>query len=730
MRTFKLSAIASLLLISYAQAETLQSENLQQIEVAEASNDSVTEKSKSLTTSAMSTTTGLQLSPKETPQSVSVITKAQLDNQGITNIADALKTTTGINVVKEGGTYRFQSRGFYIDQIEENGISSTVRGSAANPYTQPQSSTDLAVYDHIEVVRGATGLTQVNGQPGGTINMVFKKPTAETQIQGDITLDRFGKIRNVTDISGSLNESKSVRGRLVTALERDPTFRDTFNSLGLIYGTVEADVGEYSRLTLGLLHQRQRTTPDPAGLVMGTDGSDLGLARDSKLFADWNRDLRTKTQLFTEFEHYLNNKWKWTTKLAYIKYHSEEKFATLARRNSGDASDTTRIGIISQYDREGYELAGKMNLAGTYSLFGWEHDAFITYAYSKEHSNMSQINAKRNANATFNVYNFNGTGLNPDWNDISWKSTADTLFVTHSVYGGSRFNLWERLHLLIAGNFSYFKSHYVEPGYNYLDNKAYLEDTLTYEKKFTPYYGLTFDLNENNALYASYTSIFKPSYGRKDKDGKQVDPKVGRNLELGWKGSWYNDALNASFALFQIDEKNRPISITKAMDPTAERNYTATIGRVRSRGWEVELAGKLTDNWQISTGYTYNYSQYMTNESTRLPAGTNYSRHTPKHMFRLYTSYRLPFDEGKWTISTGISAQSETASSNNQIRQGGFTLWNANLQYDLNKNITLHLIGTNLTNKRYYQNSRVRNNLAGNYYGEPLNIAFKLDWRF
>ena len=120
----------------------------------------------------MKTTTGLALSPKETPQSVSVITKTQLNNRGISSLKDALKITTGVNVLRESGRYRFQSRGFYVDQIEEDGIATTVAGSSGNPYRDAQSLYDMAIYDHVEVVRGATGLTQMNGELGGTVNAV------------------------------------------------------------------------------------------------------------------------------------------------------------------------------------------------------------------------------------------------------------------------------------------------------------------------------------------------------------------------------------------------------------------------------------------------------------------------------------------------------------------------------------------------------------------------------
>ena len=156
-----------------------QTAELQTVNVTGKNRSTRTENRDSYTTSAMRTTTGLALSPKETPQSVSVITKTQINEQGITNLVDSLKTTTGVNVIRDAGIPRFQSRGFYIDQIEEDGISSTVPGAINNPMYDAQSMNDIAVYDHIEVVRGATGLTQANGEPGGTVNAVRKRPTGE-----------------------------------------------------------------------------------------------------------------------------------------------------------------------------------------------------------------------------------------------------------------------------------------------------------------------------------------------------------------------------------------------------------------------------------------------------------------------------------------------------------------------------------------------------------------------
>ena len=150
---------------------------------------------------------------------------------------------------------------------------------------------------------------------------------------------------------------------------------------------------------------------------------------------------------------------------------------------------------------------------------------------------------------------------------------------------------------------------------------------------------------------------------------------------------------------------------------------------MRSHGWEAEISGDITDNWKISAGYTFNTSRYRFSESNSAPAGLNFSTHTPKHMFRLYTSYKLPFADRKWTVGGGLTSQSRTLSSGS-IAQGGYTLWNADVSYKPNDHLDMALIVNNLTNKRYYQNKIGRNAVSGNYYGEPRNISFKLNWKF
>lgn len=292
---------------------------------------------------------------------------------------------------------------------------------------------------------------------------------------------------------------------------------------------------------------------------------------------------------------------------------------------------------------------------------------------------------------------------------------------------GTRFNPSDSLHLLLGTRWTSWKSRGMED-YGWwngrIDNDPTFYSTVK-RSRFVPYAGLTWDFHPNHSLYASYTSIFDPN-SAKDRNGNVLDPVLGHNYEIGWKSSWHDGRLNTALSLFQIDQKNRSISV---LDPVTNRRYNEPVGHVRSRGLDAEVSGSLTDNWKLFAGYTYNRSKFVLGADTgSFTTGRNFSEHTPAHMFRLYTSYRLPGSASKWTVGGGISAQSRT-NSLWHIRQGGYALFNANVQYAINDRMKLSLIGTNLTDRRVYENNRVRTAGVNNFYIEPRNVMLKFSWQ-
>ncbi|MBF7685090.1 TonB-dependent siderophore receptor [Acinetobacter sp. B10A] len=681
--------------------------------------------------SSMKTATGLELTRKETPQSVSVITRAQIQDQGLTTVTDAMKQTTGINVIRDGGRFRYQSRGFYIDQIEEDGLSTNMPGAGSNPYRTSSNFTDLDIYDHIEVVRGATGLTQAYSEPGGTLNAVRKHPTKDFQMHGYLQAGRWNNFRSMFDVSGPLNQDRTIRGRFVAISEDKDSFKNTISKDNqTFYGVLDIDLTPATLVRLGVLYQKSSEGIDNFGIPMAFGGVDSGLPASKYLGADWSQRDLEKYNVFADVKHQFNDHWSLSTQINATWSHSLEHIGALAQLGTSyigltSSNQNLAMNNYQYYDNSSDELSAKVSLNGQYNLFNATHDLFanLTYVSTYEKSEWRRIlNSK-----SYNVTTFDPTTIAaPNWNGALNLNWLYTNYITQaSATLGTRVNLLQNIHLILAGRYTQTvnngSTYYAITGGQF--DGEYARNREIKKNKFIPYIGLTYDLTDNTSVYASHTEIFKPQSSR-SLSGKPLDPVIGKNDEIGIKSELFDGRLNASLALFQIEQQNRPIAATYN-----NISFAVPEGKVRSRGIDVELSGKITDDLALFAGYTYNKSKYLQTESLTYLSGTNFSKHTPEHMFKIHSQYQLPGSLEKWSAGIGAIAQTST-SSLYSIYQGGYTVWNANIRYSYSPNLSFNLIGDNITNKRYYENNRVRINGGNNFLASPTNVLFRVDWKY
>ena len=712
---------------AFADVDTVQEGGLADVTVTANRRSLRSDSSNSYTVSAMRSTTGLVLSPKEIPQSVSVITKKQLEDQGVTSLEGALQNATGVNVFKSGGRTHFMSRGYFIEQLEEDGIATQIGSPGGfglgGPSGDPTSVTDIAMYDRIEVVRGAAGLTQANNEPGGTVNAVRKKPTSKRQLSADLTVNTWGRVGGTFDASGALSPEHGLRGRFVGSVGSNKTFQDQSGGRDiLLYGVMDKDIGDNSKLTWGASYLNQTKTPDPDGLPMRADGKEW--KRSRYLGADWNEARLKKHNLFAEFEHYFNDNWKLSSKLDWRKSDSLKEYYTLGGTDNGIGADGLgKTYSFDRYDTDSRQFTFQNNLTGRIFAFGQSHDLFFMHSYSREKMNTG--NRWFDDNSTYTADAFNGSEkAKPDWDADTAKSRGGNgSYRTHAFGLGARINPTDKLHVIVGGRYTNWHRNL------YWDRNLKDSSEGTYyalkRNRFIPYAGITYDITPKQSVYAAYTSIFKQTMNR-DQNDNLLPPIMGRNYEIGWKGEWNEGRLNTSVALYRTDKDNNNQRVNAR--PHA---YWVPLDQ-SSRGLDAEISGSLTDRWQVYAGYTFNRSTNRNSIAGNIASrqqGYNFSSHTPKHMFRLYTSYVLPVDEGRWTVGLGVKSGSKTANSSGTLKQGGYTVWNTNVQYRPSKNLQLGLALNNLTDKRYYENQYSRSANSGNFYGEPRNAVFSLKWK-
>ncbi len=217
---------------------------------------------------------------------------------------------------------------------------------------------------------------------------------------------------------------------------------------------------------------------------------------------------------------------------------------------------------------------------------------------------------------------------------------------------------------------------------------------------------MIYDLDEHHSVYASYTDIFTPQ-SEKDLSGKVLEPIVGENYEVGIKGEYFNGALNASLAVFQIDQKNRATTAATQAGCPVLTCYGAA-GLVRSQGIDLELQGALTENWQVGGGFTYTRAHFIKDSN---PANDNqrFDPDTPERLFKLTTSYRFQGPLEKLRIGGNVYWQSRmynnialTNGSYYRLEQGSYAVADVMAGYQVSKHLDLQVNANNLFDRTYY----------------------------
>lgn len=579
----------------------------------------------------------------------------------------------------------------------------------------------MALYDRVEVLRGASGLTQGTGEPGGTVNLVRKAPTRDFQASAGLSAGSWDKYRNEIDVSGALNDEGSLRGRVVTVYQDSKSFVDHVASdRQVLFGTLAYDFSLDTTLTTGYTWQKSNIVPNLYGVPMSTDYSSLSLSRSTYLGASSNSMTFEKNNLFAELEHRFDDDWALSGSLNYTDTHGDGQFiGTFGNGVAGvGPAGTARLNNYIHRDNEGDQYAANLNLTGKFSLLERTHEVVVGADYQKEHYD-NRVGTLSNTSLV-NVYTFDPSGVAEA--EVPYRNRYRYYNYQRAMYAATRFNLSDELKLILGSRYSslYFNSRFKNLTTGNETRSPYSEDG-----KLTPYGGLVWNFTDDLSWYASYTSIFKPQ-NVVNETNSPLKPIVGANYETGIKGSYFGGDLNLSAAVFRIIQENRAVDNG---NPSCVDNCNEAAGKVRSQGWETEASGALSDRWQLYAGYTFTRSEYLDDVSSAIKAGDPYSEWFPKHMLRMYSDYRLDTPGDRWSIGGGMTTQSSTDTTRDMY-QGGYTLFNANVAYRVDRHTTLSMVGNNLTDKTYFIPVSNRHRGGNNFYGDPRNAMLTVKWTY
>ncbi len=681
---------------------------------------SVTENSGSYTTGPMKTATKMALTQRETPQSVTVITRQRMDDQGMSSLNDAVKNTPGLTVQKWGPERTtFMSRGFQVDNLMYDGLPTTI-----SRYTPDvTSSVDLAIYDRVEIVRGATGLMQGAGNPSAAINLVRKRPTKETQASITGLAGSWDNYRSELDLSGSLNEQGTLRGRTVMAYQTKNSFQDVVDAERILFYAIgEADLNDSTTLTLGVSNQKDNNTNDWGGIPTAADGSDLHLSRSTFLGNKWAYWNQKNTSAFAELEHRFDNDWK--LRMAATKVWADLDF--LGSYNSYVPTGLNQYTGDYRYKttQDTYDVFAD----GPFSLLGRTHELVVGASSREEHFNGHGGSGGAVPSATnVDPYNWSHSTV-PKPNYDMYRFHQKTNSSSDSVYVTTRLNIADPLKVILGSRLDWYD-------YDVKTLSSKTQSGYSLNKELTKYAGVIYDLNANHSVYVSYTDIFKPQ-SELDASNKVLDPIKGKNYEIGLKGEYFDGALNASAAVFRIDQENRSYQINSSLCSAGMRACYDAAGEVRSEGIELEINGAITPDWQLAAGYTYAAAEY-TKDKDPNKKGTLFDSKIPRHLFKLATSYQLPGQLNRWRVGGSLYRQNAIYSEGThwrdnrsyRIEQEAYTLVDLMVAYKPMDNLQARVNLNNVFDKKYYQSIDLLEDRA-NIYGDPRNLALTVKYDF
>ena len=671
--------------------------------------------------------TRLPLAPYEQIQSISIISEKLIAQQGNLTIADATKNVPGVYAFATYGNKResMSSRGFRGIPILKNGVRvhSDFRGSGI--------LTDMQGVDNIQVLKGAAAITQGVatdlGSPGGVINIVTKTPKYYYGGNASVRAGSYGQARTTFDVFGPLTQAENIAFRINGALERSDSYRSGVSSDRFYFNPSLAwKVDDKSTLILEMDYFDDSRTPDLGTVNLAENDVNAIYDLSHKQFLGYanDRSLTTNATYSARFNRELTD--KLSLKAAFYKSDLDlnDKGATL-----GDAIKNPGGESVYNQRKRGYNISDRKdsNSVLQFDLVGDDiktgsisHTFQVGFDYRT--SNYNTSTQKISTIDTIDVFTRNGGDL-PDNLKLGAASLAGAKsraigFVAQDVI---TFNAWLKTFL----------------GIRYSKTQTASATETTQSDAFNPLAGVILTPFKHINVFASYTNSSYPrTASRLDINGNALGNERYDQFETGIKTNWLDSRLRFNLTFFKIN--NKDINLPVYDENWIDTGYFKKGGNDERKGIEVELSGRILDNLEVITGYSYIDAQYK--EHTSYVYGSA-PLNTPKHTFNAYVNYSFKEQLEGLSIGSGIYYTGERPindwSSGAVTHEGivpnqkpfyvaSYMQTNAQVAYQLNQHWSFRFLLNNVFNEIGYNAYRT------SYINQtdPRNFAGVLTYNF
>ena len=643
----------------------------------------------------------------DVPQSLSIVTSEQIQEQAFQNLGDVLRYTPGLSISQGEG---------HRDAIIIRGIQTTADFFVDGVRDDVQYYRPLYNVEQVEILRGSNALLFGRGGGGGVINRVQKRAVVGEQFNTlNASVDSFGAYSGIVDTNFSTGDRSALRiNAFYQGLDNHRDFYD--GNTVAINPTFTFELAPATTATLSYEYIDDDRVVDrgvPSRNV--EDGPDVPLSGyEDTFFGSPDANLTTleaniiRARIDHEFSDIIRGNFTAQyadyDKLYQNLYPSEEVLVT-----NGVIPEVELDGYLDTTDRQ--NLIFQANLIAEFETGRIGH----TLLFGAEFGDQQTANARQD-----NVFAANGDDqlfipfsdpLNiPEFaysNPVRDRE-SDVQFT--SVYLQDQVDLTEQLKVVVGFRLDEFDIDVLDV-IEQNDGDAVNGDFQRGDSEVTPRYGLIYKPAENMSVYASYSETFLPRSGDQfltlNLDSESTRPQFFENREIGFKWD-FSSNLSFSAAAFELDRESYT-----SVDPE-DPDQLIVIEGSETRGFELELVGDVTENWSISAGYA-NLDGVVVRVDGSGPNG-NVTRQTPDNMLSLWNYFRV---NETLAFSVGATYQdSFFVREDNSVEVPSFTRVDAAAFYRLSDNVQLQLNVENLLDETYYPDAHANDNITT---GEPLN---------
>jgi len=644
-----------------------------------------------------SAVTGLDMSLRETPQSVSLVGQERIKDFALTDANQLLAQVTGVNVekVETDRTY-YNSRGFDITNFQVDGVGLPLIWGIQF------GDLDTVLFDRVEAVRGANSMMTGAGNPSATINYVRKRPTNTFQASGALQYGSWSDYRLEADVSGPLNASGTLAGRLIYANEDKDSYLDHYGVNRNVYGALLAwDATPKLTATVGWSMQDNRARGNNWGALPLTysDGTRVDYPRSASTSADWTHwNVKDQTG-FGELAWRFDNGWQIKT-IGTLKRFEENAKLLYAYGAPDKATGLGVQGMAGVYPSIYESAILDAYASGPFQLFGRTHQLVIGGQVSRSHGHEYEDFSTETI-----VY-----GPVTDWGHIQPAEpsfpgaylAADQIDRQGRFYAAAHLNVTDQLKIVGGFNALWLKSK----GFSYGADQA--RDA----SQVSPYLGAVYDLNDNVSLYANYTDIFNPQV-EVDVGHSKLDPAHGKSYEAGFKSEWFDKRLYLTGAMFTSRQANLAEYAGTFEDG---KSYYAGVD-TKATGYELEAVGAINDQWRVSLGWT--------DLSIKDEDGNKARVYLPRKTLKASTSYTIP-SVRNLTLGAQLRWQDDIESQDALLEQNAYGVLDLMAGIDLTETVRATLNVKNATDKTYLTSLM----WSQSYYAAPRSVSVRLHYAF